>query len=143
MEFFDGNNGLWGLFGSALISSTLLPGGSEVLLAYLTHQGEHNPWLLLAVATIGNTLGAIITLLMGVLIAIGLLKDRPLSERQQRAVDWLRQRGAVILLFSWLPVVGDALCLAAGALRLPLLSAILFITIGKGLRYYAVIQLSG
>ena len=143
MEFFDGNTGLWGLFGSALISSTLLPGGSEVLLAYLVHQGEHNPWLLLVIATFGNTLGAVITLLMGLLIAIGLLKNRPFSARQQKAVEKLRQRGAVILLFSWLPVIGDALCLAAGVLRLPLLSAILFITIGKGLRYYAVIQLSG
>ena len=143
MELFDGNNGLWGLFGSALISSTLLPGGSEVLLAYLTHQGEHDPWLLLAVATLGNTLGAIITMLMGMLIAVGLLKNRTLSEKQQKAVERLREWGSPILLLSWLPVVGDALCLAAGVLRLPLLMAILFIAIGKGLRYYAVIQLSG
>lgn len=143
MDFFDGNNGLWGLFASALISSTLLPGGSEVLLAYLVHQGDHSPWLLLIVATVGNTLGAVITLLMGVLIAIGFLKDRPLTERQQKALNKLRERGAVILLLSWLPVVGDALCLAAGLLRLPLLTAILFIAIGKGLRYYAVIQFSG
>ena len=143
MELFDGNNGLWGLFGSALISSTLLPGGSEALLAYLTHQGEHDPWLLLAVATLGNTLGAIITLLMGVLIAVGLLKNRTLSERQQQAMERLRKWGSPVLLLSWLPVVGDALCLAAGVLRLSLPMAILFITIGKALRYYAVIQLSG
>ena len=48
---------LGGLFLSAFLSSTLLPGGSEVVLALLANQNAHDPWLLLGVATAGNTLG--------------------------------------------------------------------------------------
>ncbi len=143
MELIDGNNGLWGLFFSALISSTLLPGGSEILLGYLVNQGEHSHWLLLGVATLGNTLGALITLLMGILIATGLIKKKAFTDKQLRGMDKLKKWGSPLLLLSWLPVVGDALCLAAGMIRTPLLMAMLFITIGKGLRYYAVILISG
>lgn len=143
MEFIDGNNALWGLFISSLLSSTLLPGGSEVLLAYLVSQSEHNPWLLLFIATAGNSLGAFITLLMGILLAVGLLKNRPLTPRQQKTVTQLQRWGSPLLLLSWLPVVGDILCLMAGVLRLPVVMAMLFITIGKGLRYYGVIIISG
>ncbi len=143
MEFIDGNNALWGLFISSLLSSTLLPGGSEVLLGYLVNQGQHNPWLLLFIATAGNTLGAFITLTMGIMLAVGLLKNRPLTPRQQKAVTQLQRWGSPLLLLSWLPVVGDILCLMAGVLRLPVVMAMLFITIGKGLRYYGVVLISG
>ncbi len=143
MELIDGNNVLWGLFISALLSSTLLPGGSEILLGYLASQGEHNRWLLLGIATAGNTLGAIITLAMGILLAMGLLKNRPLTPRQQKTVTHLQRWGSPLLLLSWLPVVGDILCLMAGMLRLPIVMAIIFITLGKGLRYYGVILVSG
>lgn len=143
MDFIDGNNGLWGLFISALLSSTLLPGGSEALLAYLTNQGEHNPWLLLAVATTGNTVGALITLTMGIMLAVGLLRERQITPRQQKVVQQLQHWGSPLLLLSWLPIVGDILCLMAGVLRLPFLMTMLFITIGKGVRYYAIILISG
>jgi len=143
MEFIGENNILWGLFVSALVSSTLLPGGSEVLLAYLVYQGEYSQWLLLTIATVGNTLGAVITLLMGVLISVGYLQKREFTARQQQGIGKLRRWGSPLLLLSWLPVVGDVLCLAAGLLRLPWLTALLFIILGKGLRYYAIILLSG
>lgn len=142
MEFIDGNNGLWGLFISALISSTLLPGGSEVLLALLARQGEHAPWLLLTIATFGNTLGALITFLTGVLISVGFLSRRPSTARQQKSMGQLRRWGTPLLLLSWLPLVGDVLCLAAGLLRLPWPMVLFFIALGKGLRYYAIILLS-
>ena len=46
----------WTLFLSALISSTLLPGGSEALLLYKLHAGGDPPSLV-ATATVGNVLG--------------------------------------------------------------------------------------
>ena len=58
---------LWGLFASAFVSSTLFPGGSEVALGVLAAQDRHDPWLLLAVASFGNTLGALTTWLLGFL----------------------------------------------------------------------------
>lgn len=139
----DDTLGLWGLFISAFVSSTLMPGGSELVLAYLVRQAQHAPWLLLATASLGNTLGALSTWLIGVLIARKTIATRPLSARQQQAMQRLQRWGSPALLFSWLPVVGDALCLAAGLLRTPLAGTVLFIALGKTARYALVIAVSG
>ncbi len=141
-RLIDSDSGLWGLFISALLSSTLLPGGSEALLAYMVNQSGHDPLLLLFIATIGNTLGAIITLIMGRLLAMGLHKKWQPTPRHQQGIQYIQRWGNPLLLFSWLPLLGDVLCLAAGLLRLPLLWSILFITVGKALRYYVIVILS-
>jgi membrane protein YqaA with SNARE-associated domain len=47
----------------------------------------------------------------------------------------LQRYGAAALLLSWLPLVGDALCVAAGWLRLPWWSVVFFLCVGKTLRY--------
>lgn len=134
---------LWGLFLSAFISSTLFPGGSEVVLGALATQRAHDPWLLLAIATLGNTLGALTTWLLGWLLARRVPLETHLSGRQQRAVQRLRHWGSPALLLSWLPVVGDPLCFAAGYLRLPFLASLAFIALGKGARYGAILLALG
>ena len=70
--------GLWGLFTSAFLSATLLPGGSEVVLAYLAHTDNHASLTLLAVASAANTLGGMSSWLIGRLLPAGPLQD---SER--------------------------------------------------------------
>ncbi|OIO56160.1 MAG: hypothetical protein COX57_09185 [Alphaproteobacteria bacterium CG_4_10_14_0_2_um_filter_63_37] len=134
---------LWGLFASALISSTLLPGGSEALLAYLAHTGEHPlPWLV-AVATVGNTLGATITFGMGWWIARRWPVEAWNEPKRAAALERVRRWGAPVLVLSWLPVVGDPLCLAAGWLRLHPLSALIWIAAGKTARYAVVAYAAG
>ncbi len=130
---------LWGLFLSALISSTLLPGGSELVLALLAHQGVHSAWQLLWVAALGNTLGAMSTWLIGVLIARKLLAPERLQDKHRRALARIQRWGTPVLLLSWLPVIGDALCLAAGVARTPLGRTLLFIAAGKTARYAVII----
>jgi membrane protein YqaA with SNARE-associated domain len=49
---------LWELFISALISSTLFPGGSEALLAYQASNHLASPLALLLVATVAIVLAA-------------------------------------------------------------------------------------
>ena len=61
---------IWFLFLSAFISSTLFPGGSEAVLAYLVSDEKHSLFLLVAVATLGNTLGAMTSWGIGRLISI-------------------------------------------------------------------------
>jgi len=61
---------LWSLFGSAFISSTLLPGGSEAVLAYLATDAIYSPLTLLSVAAVGNTLGGMTSWGLGWLIAV-------------------------------------------------------------------------
>jgi membrane protein YqaA with SNARE-associated domain len=130
---------LWGLFFSAFLSSTVLPGSSEVVLLALATQGEIPHWDLLAVATAGNTLGGMSSWVLGWVIAL----RYPLTElskfSHRRAVERVRQWGSPILLFSWVPVIGDPLCVAAGWLRMSWIGAWLFIGMGKALRYGAVL----
>ncbi len=135
--------GLWALFVSAFISSTLLPGGSEAMLYGLARAGYQEPWLLLLTASAGNTLGGMTSWLVGWLIAWRFPSHRMLqSQRYRRALQRVRRWGAPVLLFSWLPIVGDPLCVVAGWLRTGLLATVFFIALGKALRYSAVLWLA-
>ena len=131
--------GLLGLFISSFISSTLLPGGSEALLAALHINNTHDPLSLLAVASTGNTLGGLSSWLIGFLIARRWPTQKLLKPEQQRASNWLKKYGSPILLLSWLPIVGDPLCLVAGWLKISFWSALLFIAIGKAARYAVIL----
>lgn len=127
---------LWGLFVSALISSTLLPGGSEALLGVLVLQ--RGDWLVpVLVATLGNVLGSMLTFAMG-----HWLRRRSalriLTPAQVRARNQLQRFGPLVLLLAWLPIIGDPLCLIAGWLGLRWLPSLLLIAAGKTARYLAV-----
>lgn len=130
---------LWGLFVSAFVSSTLFPGGSELVLGALAVERAHGPGLLLAVATLGNTLGALTTWGLGRLVARRLPLDRRLAASKVRAIERVRKWGSPVLLLSWLPVVGDPLCFAAGFLRLPFPASLAFIALGKTARYAVIL----
>ena len=124
--------GLAGLFFASFLASTVLPGGSEAALwGFLQlHPDALGPAL--GLATLGNTLGGLTSWLCGrYLPRWQKLDDLPQRERIMR---W----GSPGLLLSWLPVVGDALCLAAGWLRLHWLPCCLFMAAGKFARYWLV-----
>jgi len=130
--------GLWGLFFSAFISSTIAPGGSEAVLAYMVSAGSYDVQFLVFVAAIGNTLGAMTTWGLGALAAKKFPVATLLPEKKQNALNLVKKRGIWVLFFSWLPVIGDALCFAGGWLKLPLLPACLIILSGKFGRYALV-----
>ena len=122
--------GLAGLFLSSFLAATLLPGGSEVVLAVVLANGTASMWPALAAATLGNTLGGSTSYLIG-----RLLPQRKLSGR---ALEWVRHWGAPVLLLSWVPIIGDALCVAAGWLKLNIGWVLLFMAVGKFARYYVI-----
>ncbi|HID49683.1 MAG TPA: DedA family protein [Chromatiales bacterium] len=134
---------LWALFSSAFLSSTLLPGGSEAVLAWLQQVGDHSPWLLLGVATLGNTLGGMTSWGLGRLIAIRYPAAGLVRTSHRRALARIERWGSPVLLLSWLPVIGDPLCVAAGWLRIHWLTSLLFIGLGKGLRYAVLLWMAG
>jgi len=129
---------LWGLFVSAFISSTIAPGGSEAVLAYMVAEQVQPVIWLVSVATLGNTLGALTTWWLGDLTAKKFPAETLLDKSKQRALNWVKRWGRWSLLLSWLPIVGDALCFAAGWLKLPLFSSVILIFIGKLVRYIFV-----
>jgi len=129
--------GLGSLFASAFLSATLLPGGSELVLALLADANNHNGLLLLAVASAGNTLGGMTSWLIGRLIPPGRLQRPGLHP----SIDRIRKYGRPVLLLSWVPIIGDPLCVAAGWLRVSWQWALLYIAIGKIARYAVVLLL--
>ena len=137
-DYVDGSSALWGLFVSAFVSSTLAPGGSEAVLAYLVKQSAHEPTLLLFVATLGNTLGALTTWVLGYWAGLRFPADRPLDPKRHKAIVTVQKWGMPLLLLSWLPLVGDGFCFAAGWLKLPFWTSLLAMAVGKLGRYAAI-----
>ena len=127
------------LFLSGLISATLLPGGSEVMLGWFLNEGQYSALHLWLAVTSGNALGGMITFFMGWWIATYYpLKafDKP---HHLRAKKWVEKYGAFSLLLSWVPLIGDPLCLLAGWLKTRLFLSLVMITLGKGLRYLILV----
>jgi membrane protein YqaA with SNARE-associated domain len=128
---------LGSLFGVAFIAATILPAQSEAALVALLVTGKWSPLLLVAVASVGNVLGAVVNWALG----RGITRFRhrrwfPVGERAlERATGWYRRWGRWSLLLSWAPIGGDALTVAAGVLREPFWSFLLLVTIAKAGRY--------
>ena len=133
-------NALWTLFASAFISSTLLPGSSEAVLVAAALSG-FSPWNLLWVATLGNTLGGLTNWWLGWWIARRFPARGLVRPEHARALARVRRFGWPVLLLSWLPVVGDPLCLAAGWLRINFWLSVLAIALGKAARYVVLLWL--
>jgi membrane protein YqaA with SNARE-associated domain len=133
--------GYLGLFLSAFLAATILPVASEVVLLSMLGLG-YDPILCLIIATIGNTLGAILNYFIGYIGHPNWLKKIGVSLEQ---IDQWRERvqhyGIWLALFSWLPIVGDLIGVVLGFFRAPMLPSFAFFGIGKLLRYGAVILL--
>jgi membrane protein YqaA with SNARE-associated domain len=129
-----------GLFAAAFLSATVLPFQSEVVLFGLLLT-EHYPWwLLILVASVGNTLGSATNWVLGRLLAR--FEERPWfpvkRESIVRAEKWYRRYGRWSLLLSWLPFIGDPLTIVAGVLREPFPVFLALVTLAKTARYFAV-----
>ena len=128
--------GLFGMFLAAVAAATILPFQSEVVFAALQLAGDQPLWLLIAVASVGNTLGSMITCAMG--RGIESFRDRrwfPFSQSQiDRAQAFYQKWGLWSLLLTWAPL-GDAIALVAGVMRTPWPIFTLLVAIAKTGRY--------
>lgn len=128
------------LFALSFTAATLLPLGSEWLLAALVLKGG-DPFLLVTTATLGNLLGAITTWLVGRYGGEFLIRRclRIDEEAQQRAEERYNRYGIWSLLLSWVPLIGDPLCLIAGIFRVRLALFIPLVGLGKLGRYIILV----
>ncbi|MDY0052101.1 MAG: YqaA family protein [Aliarcobacter sp.] len=129
------------LFASALISATLFPLGSEALLIYDIKEG-YNLYLMITVATIGNTLGSVINYFLGLkgeeyLISKNFLKEKYIIKSKY----YFDKYGSISLLFSWLPIIGDPITFVAGILKYDLKKFIVLVVIAKLSRYLFIAYL--
>lgn len=143
MEELLTGHGYPALFLLSFLASTLLPLGSEWLLVTLLLKGC-DPILSVALATTGNTLGALTIYGIGLwggpaLIGRVLCIDEAARLRSER---FYARYGAWSLLLSWLPVIGDPLCLVGGLLRVGFGRFFLLVAVGKLARYVMVALLT-
>lgn len=139
MEAFILNLGYPGLFILSFLAATILPLGSEWLLAAMLLQG-FDPVTCVSLATAGNTLGALTTYAIGLWGGPWLIERvlRVDPVRRQKAEQTYVRYGSWSLLLSWVPIVGDPLCLVGGLMRVQILRFFILVIIGKYVRYQTV-----
>ncbi|HTO31916.1 MAG TPA: YqaA family protein [Pararhizobium sp.] len=132
---------LFGVFSAAFLSATLLVGVSEAALLATASLPNASLFALFLAATAGNVLGAVVNYTLGRFLTR--FENRrwfPVGPANRQKAEMLFARfGQPILLFSWLPVIGDPLTLAAGLLRTPFLVFLVYVTAGKAARYAAIL----
>ena len=134
------NYGYYSLFLLSFLAATLVPIGSEWLLVTMLLSATSEPVAAVVVATAGNLLGAFSTYWVG-RYGGDYLKRRVLrldEDKTRRAESFYARFGSYSLLLSFLPVVGDALCLIGGVLRVRFIRFSLLVASGKFARYAAV-----
>ncbi|RVT82283.1 DedA family protein [Rhodobacteraceae bacterium CCMM004] len=139
----DGPGALLAMFAAAFGAATILPFQSEIVFAAIQIAGEVPLWWLIAVASIGNTLGSCVNYALGA----GLERFRhrrwfPLTEAQlDRSQAWFRRWGVWSLLLSWAPF-GDGLTVVAGVMRTPFAVFLALVAVAKTGRYLALALLT-
>jgi membrane protein YqaA with SNARE-associated domain len=131
------------LFLSSFLAATVLPFYSEVILYALIEQGKPGVPLIV-VASIGNTLGAVVNWYLGRFLLH--YQDRRWfyfkPDQVAKMQYWFQRYGIWSLLFAWMPLGGDALTFIAGVMKVKLSTFVVLVGIGKTLRYIAVVLLA-
>jgi len=131
---------LAGLFGSAFVSATILPGTSEVVLGTVIAMKAAPVLVAVLVATVGNLAGSVLNWAIGRFFASYRDHPRfPLSKEKFDRYSQIYQRwGVWTLAMSWVPLIGDPLTIIAGIMRANLALVIILVFLAKGARYLAV-----
>ena len=131
------------LFVISFLAATILPFSSELTLAGLMATSSYDNSLLLIVASFGNVLGSVINWILGFYSRNLVIKKWfPFKETQiERSSKWFNKFGRWSLLFTWIPIIGDPITLAAGLLRVKFIEFVILVTIGKVSRYVAIFYL--
>lgn len=131
--------GYAGLFFASFLSATVLPLSSEVVLVALL-VNHYNPVVSIAIASAGNVLGSCVNYAIGLWGSVFLMSRilRVSHDDFEKAKQRFTKYGVISLFFAWVPVIGDPITVAAGALRVPAALFLLLVTAGKLIRYIIV-----
>ena len=129
------------LFTVSFLSATLLPLGSEALLLYDITL-HYNIIILFVTASVGNTLGSAFNYYLGYKGEHYILEKKIINiNLMDKLKSYFYKFGSYLLLFSWLPIVGDPITLIAGLLQYNKYKFILIVLLAKSFRYFIVINL--
>jgi len=132
--------GYWGLFLMSFLAATIVPISSEVMLATML-LNDFNGLLLFFAASTGNILGGLSSYGLGYLGNWTLI-EKYLRTKKEKVLKYelkVEQYRALIALLTWLPFVGDLLAIALGFFRVSFLKTLVFMSLGKAIRYLAII----
>ena len=131
--------GLFGLFLGCLLSATVIPFSSEALVAGALLL-DYSPWMVVLVATLGNTIGGMTCYLLGRLCKWSWIEKwlKVKEETLAKAHEKVEKYGSLAAMLAWLPVVGDPIAIALGLMRTRVLPTTVLMFLGKGLRYMVV-----
>lgn len=135
------NYGYLSLFTSAFLAASLIPLSPEVLIAMMCQ--THSNWIIFIVATAGSYLGSVTTYILGYwgLHKISNKFEIITPEKYERSLKLFEKYGAWILLFTSIPIIGDAFVFVAGALRYEFKKFSILTIIGKGARFILILIL--
>jgi membrane protein YqaA with SNARE-associated domain len=122
--------GLTSVFLVSLLSATLLPMGSEPAVFAVIKANAALFWPVIVVATVGNTIGGVIDYGIG----YGAKQAFP-GGVNARWLRWFQRFGPKTMLLAWVPAIGDPLCVLAGWLKMPFWACVVYMAIGKFVRY--------
>jgi membrane protein YqaA with SNARE-associated domain len=126
------------LFASCFLSATILPFASEVGLAAVIASG-YDPVISVIVATIGNSLGGLTNYYLGKFGKfLWIKKSEAADKKQNKLKQYVTKYGSLCALLSWVPIIGDPLLVMLGFMRIKLLPVVVFMVVGKLIRYIVI-----
>jgi membrane protein YqaA with SNARE-associated domain len=137
--------GYIGLFAASFLAATILPLSSELVLGFLL-MNQFDPVTSVIVATVGNVAGSFVNYFLGLYGGILFFSraGHKYKRKQVQAEHYLKKYGVWSLLFAWVPVIGDPITVAAGVMKVNIVSFLLLVTAGKLFRYvFITMSLTG
>lgn len=128
--------GLLGLFIGTFLAATILPFSSDALyIAVLA--ATKDPIGCLAVGTVGNWLGSVVTYWIGWIgrwewIEKWFMVKRETLEKQKVKID---KYGVWLALLAWIPIIGDVIAIALGFYRTRPWATMFLLLVGKFARF--------
>ena len=136
MEFFI-EYGYIGVFIASFLAATILPFSSEVVLTGVLISGASYLPCFIA-ATTGNFLGGMTCYWLGMIGKLEWIKKylRLDISRLERIQSKIKDKGAWIAFFVFLPGIGDFIAVALGFLRANVWIVAISMFAGKAIRYW-------
>lgn len=133
--------GYFGLFLGSFLAGSIIPFSSEALVIACVGPLHMNPVNSLLVALAGNVSGGMTCYYIGHLGKIEWIEKyaRVSRKKLDRALHFMKNRGAWMGFFAFIPMLGTAISVALGYVRSNVWIVLMTMTIGKLLRYAAII----
>lgn len=134
--------GYLGAFVASFLAGSIVPFSSEVVFLALYQAGLDPVWLIVW-TTLGNTLGGMTCYWVGMLGKMEWIHKyfKASQEKLDKFHRYLQGKGAFMALFTSLPYVGDVIAICLGIMRSNVWMTLIYMFIGKLIRYIVVIYL--